>query len=200
MIPSRRPGPWVDTVDDTDDPDRLGVFVPTIMGAGLIMSLVVFVADQTSRLRSRRARERQRAVMARRLALQTVGVAPDAAEPADLGLRRRWVYAVLGGALVGLAVYGFVGSFWNYWNPVHPWRGIGWIWAVSNVAVVALGWAGIAIARIGFGWPRVEPSAWPFLLRLPLVRHPAPLESVPAPLESVEVVEGAAPAEPTRQA
>ena len=177
MIPARRWRTWGDDVGI----DRFGVFVPTIMGAGVVMSVLLLLSDATTKLQGSRRRERRTAISARNVALDTAGdVVPE--EAAD-GSVRRWsnrAYLAIGSALGGLAVYGLIGSFWNYWNPVHPWRHIAWIWALSTAIGLTLLWSGIVVLALALRPDDPPPASRRVLVGTFLSRRPPPVQRAPS--------------------
>ncbi|MCZ7527164.1 MAG: hypothetical protein M5U14_12750 [Acidimicrobiia bacterium] len=79
--PSRSPFAWLDP-----DDGRLGVFVPVLLGAGVIVSAVAWVVERVARATARPSLERGLALRLGSLALPEDGLVPEA-EPADpLGL------------------------------------------------------------------------------------------------------------------
>lgn len=137
MISLLRRDPFLD-----DDPmESLHVFVPGLMGAGILLSVGIMVSDVLQRLRGGRGARREVELVAR-------SVVSDVArsvhrehhlDPA-VGLRRRTTYMAYAALFLGLGVYGLIGSFWNYINLVDDGyvEGIAWVWALSFAAVAGL--------------------------------------------------------------
>ena len=147
------------------------VFVPAILGVGLLVSLGALARDAIHRLRGRRWLDRRSSLDGREAAL-LVTPGEEAARHDVEGRRARWLYAVFGIASCTLAVYLFFGSYGNYIGWTGWVRDIGWIWLGYLVAVVGFGLLGIAVGSIAIWWDR--PPAWtrPFLVRTPLGHLP----------------------------
>lgn len=113
-----------DLEDDLTDPGSVRVFVPSIMGAGILVSLGILVGDLRRALAPRAGEARSKAHRRRRaLAL----VAPMAGEigaplpvvpPLRRRLRSRPFYAGLFTAAVSLSLYVGIGSTFNYLRDV----------------------------------------------------------------------------------
>lgn len=156
MLPTRR----IETVAD-DLAKGTNVFVPSIMGAGVLLSLGVMIADFVKKLKGDRGRIREVELVADYIAEDVLrSIHREDRIPVDRGLRSRRTYLLLAAGFVGLTLYGFIGSFWNYINPVDDgWvEDIAWIWAVSLVALASLLTVGVALAVIAWRYPEVP--AW----------------------------------------
>lgn len=159
-----------------------GVFVPGMLGAGLLVSTGLLLSDAFAKLRGQdaasRAAHRRAALIARDVLRPTAAATPPAPPTA---LRRPGVYWVIGIAGIALGVYGLIGSFWNFWNasPDLQWsEHIAWLWAVLTIAalaMIALGIACVMLARQREGAPA---ALLPLLLTTPLGRR-APRGSAP---------------------
>jgi hypothetical protein len=149
------------------DASRLHVFVPGIMGVGLLVSLAVLLLDGVRRVTSGRTHERHAQIAASRIVAE-VHAAAGAAEPASpVGQRHRWVYGAVAAALLSLGLYSMVGSTSNF--IFQEWvRHVAWVWAASTVAGVSLVWVGVCAAALLI-W-REDPPAFvhPLLRRTPL--------------------------------
>lgn len=165
----------VDELIERGETRELGIFVPAIMSAGLVFSLVALVQDGLNRRRWT-AQNRRTAVAALALAdLVRTGVEPgrDVVRP---WLRSRAAYAALGpAATVGAVLLG-IGATENYLRDDGYVAGIAWLWALSILVSVALLVGGLAAVAIVVRWPR--PPVWvlPFLVRTPLARRPTALD------------------------
>lgn len=164
MIPTARRDPFVD-----DDPtESLHVFVPGLMGAGVLLSVGIMITDALHRLRGGRGARRQAELVAWFAASDVVrSVHREAQLDPAVGLRRRVTYVVNAALFLGLGVYGLIGSFWNYMNPVDDgWvEGIAWVWALSFVVVAGLLSLGGVLAFIAWRHPNVPSWARRFLAR-----------------------------------
>lgn len=148
-------------------PSRLHVFVPGIMGVGLLVSLAVLLLDGIRRVTSGRTHERHARIVASQI-VADVEAAAGAAEPASPpGQRHRWVYGAVAAALLSLGLYSMVGSTSNF--IFQEWvRHVAWVWAASTMAGVSLVWVGVCAAALVI-W-REDPPAFvhPLLRRTPL--------------------------------
>ncbi len=130
MIPARRS--WV--FDDHDE-DRLHVFVPGAMGAGILLSIGVLLSDAYRRLGGQRLARRRIATSARAVAAGVVG-ADDTAPVVPVGVRHPRVYVMVVAAGVGLAALLLSGATWNYFNPNGYVNDIAWLWAGGVVTAI----------------------------------------------------------------
>ena len=153
------------------DIDRAQIFVPAIMGAGLLVSLVTLLRDA--------AHGRRRAGRDRRTALQAAGVASfvQAGSPPDdamaSGLRPRFHYLLLALSAGGLAFYGGWGATKNYTAPAYRFGSDdAWIYALLLAGVAALvAVAGVA-ATVLVRWPDIPRPVRLLLARTPLGQEP----------------------------
>lgn len=149
----RAPRPWV--FEDLDE-DRLHVFVPAAMGAGILLSLGILISDAYRKSGGQRLVER-------RVAFTAQGVAADVVSPstAELDapsvLRLAPVYVVVAAATLGLFALLVPGATWNYLDPGGYVEGIGWLWAVSIVASVFF-------VRVGFIVAHAVPRWFPLIV------------------------------------
>ncbi|CAB4589368.1 MAG: phosphatase PAP2 family protein [Actinobacteria bacterium] len=142
--------------DELLDGRRLHVFVPAIMGVGLLFWLAGEVRDllraTTDASRDKRARIAGHAIAREVLGTRT----PD--RPEQRGLRSRPVYALLAITLVGGAWYVAIGSIANYLRGDGYVGDIAWLLALalaaSTVALVLGVVAGVVFVR----WP--DPPVW----------------------------------------
>lgn len=165
------PTPRVRTLADDVDPDGLHVFVPGIMGAGVLMSLGILVGDLVRRLSGGAGRQREIELTAWYLTRDVArSVHRERRLDSSVGLRPRRTYAVLALLFLGVGVYGLVGSFWNYVNPVDQgWvEDIAWVFALSVLAAGLLLVTGGVLALIARRHPAVPPWARRILARTPL--------------------------------
>lgn len=167
------------------EPEALHVFVPGLMGVGVLLSMGLMVTDLLHRVRGDRAASREVQLIAWFVASDVVrSVHRDVELDPTTGLRSRTTYVVNAVLFLGLGIYGLVGSFWNYVNPVDEgWvEDIAWVWAVSLLAVAGLLAIGGVLGFIAWRYPQVPPWARRFLARTPIGVPPAqvPLNDRPA--------------------
>ncbi|MEX2586690.1 MAG: hypothetical protein WD602_01680 [Actinomycetota bacterium] len=173
MIPlrARMLGWSADLEDDLAGSDPK-VFVPSIMGAGVLISLGVLFADLQRLVGVGAARRRN---LARRRA--TVMVAPIAEAlnipapslpPVLRKLREREFYVWLFVLSTGFALYVAIGSTANYLGDRSPFSGVLWMEVLAlSVSAVALvvGFLGFGVAR---RYPRIPKWARRSVERTPL--------------------------------
>ncbi len=144
-----------DLEDDLGDPATLPVFVPAIMGAGILASLAVLAADLARALRPRTRAARRRAVLqSRALVLvvplaEAIGVSPPPLAPLRRRLRTRKFYVCLFVVSVTLSLYVAIGSTANYLRAGGYVEGVLWleVLAISaSVFFLALGVVALAVA------------------------------------------------------
>ncbi len=141
---------------DLVDTTRLHVFVPAIMGVGLLFWLVGEARD-LARASLDASRDKQARIAGHTIARAVVGTDIDD-RPEQRGLRSRPVYALLAVTLVGGAAYVSIGSIANYLRADGYVGDIAWLLslalAVSAVALVLGVVAGVTFVT----WP--SPPTW----------------------------------------
>lgn len=134
------------------------VFVPGALAGGVIVSLGLMLVDVVQRIRGTVAADRRRILTARSLVSETVhgehGSVCD-----RYGLRRDAVYGLSAGLSLGLAAYLVPGATWNFFKPRGYLSDIGWIWAISLVAVAVFATLGIRLLRAAPQWGIVVAAA-----------------------------------------
>lgn len=136
-----RPLGWVaDVEDDVAGADVLHVFVPSIMGVGILASLAILLVDGVRALDPRRTAARRR-ISVRRQAGDLVGpVAAAAGVPLPpppavrRRLRKRRTYIAVFVVSTATALYVAIGSTANYLRPGGYLEGVVWVQAVASVA------------------------------------------------------------------
>jgi phosphodiesterase/alkaline phosphatase D-like protein len=167
---------------------EVSIFVPAVLGVGLLFSIATLVRDSIHRLRGgqwlgRRARVEGYASGR----LTTEG---DRIPAEDHTTRRpRVVYGVVGVVMVLLAGYLLVGSYGNYIGWTGWVESIGWIWCGYLLFAFAFAYAGAAALVIALRWE--SPPAWaqPFLARTPFGAtrvESSPTNGGPLPLRSTD--------------
>ncbi|MGY2003696.1 alkaline phosphatase D family protein [Blastococcus sp. SYSU DS1024] len=147
------------------------IFVPAIMGAGLLVSAFTLVRDALHG-RNRRGRTRATALEAAAVArFVRTGEPPDGA--LAVGLRPRVHYVLLALVTGALAVYGARGATKNY-APARSGMFEGLAWMYALLLLVAAGMAVVAVlsAVAATTWP--GPPRWlrPLLASTPLGQAP----------------------------
>jgi hypothetical protein len=163
--------------DDAGDLDARRVFVPSMMGVGILLSLAVLASDALRALGPGRARARQLARRRRRAVALVAPMADAVGMPAPFitsarrRLRPRWTYVALFVGGVSLSLYVAIGSTANYRRPGGYLEGVLWVELVaiaSSLLFMTLGLAGLAIAR---RYPLVPHWARPAVEHTPFGRR-----------------------------
>jgi membrane-associated phospholipid phosphatase len=147
------------------DEVTLGVFVPAIMGAGVVFSLATVVRDLVERGTSVAA-GRNAEVRGRLAAGEVLGRPGQ-----DVGSRPLWHRGALGltgVAAIAFAIYLAIGTTYNYFYPGGYLGRIAWLWTLS-LALVALAAALGTAALLGAARGRVPGWSWQVLVRTPLL-------------------------------
>ncbi|HEX6197108.1 MAG TPA: alkaline phosphatase D family protein [Jiangellaceae bacterium] len=160
---------WHNDPFDVSDRGR-HVFVPAIMGAGLLFSLATLVRDL---VRSRQGRapgfDRRLDVAGRASARHVLtGEAPATAMRA--AVRPRVYYLLTAITTLGIAVYVVIGATANYFRTNGYVAGVAWLWAVAMILGMLLAFVGGQAWRIFRAWPVPPPSTSVLLVQTPLGR------------------------------
>lgn len=167
-----------DVEDDLGDPVAMRVFVPSIMGAGILASLAVLAADAVRALDPRRRGARRRAELQRRALTLVVPLAEaiGVSAPAPLRLRRRLrsrrFYAVLFVLSVTLSLYVAIGSTANYLRPGGYLEGVLWIEVLALSASLFFLGLGVVALAVALRHPVPPRWAWAVIDHSPLGRLP----------------------------
>jgi hypothetical protein len=167
------------SLGDDVDPGGLFVFIPGALASGFLISIGLLVGDAFRKLRGsagtdRRVRHTGAAVA------DEVRAGSGASRRTTSGLRPRPVYGVVGGIAIALVVAVVPGATWNFMNPEGYIADIGWVWAVSLLAVFGFAVVGIQTLRLAPEWLPVIIAAIGvgFALRFALGGEPLILRSV----------------------
>jgi hypothetical protein len=153
-----------DVEDDLGDPAVMRVFVPSIMGAGILASLAVLVADAVRALDPRRRGGRRHADVQRRARAlilplaQAIGVPPPSLPRVRRQLRSRRLYAVLSVVSVTLALYVAIGSTANYLRAGGYVEGVLWIEVLALSA--SLFFLGLGVVALAVALRHPVPPRW----------------------------------------
>jgi hypothetical protein len=151
------------SLGDDVDPGGLFVFIPGALATGFLISIGLLVGDAFRGLRGDVGSERRVRHTGAAVADEVRG-GSGAARRTVSGLRSRPVYGVVGAVSLALVVAVIPGATWNFLNPVGYIGDIGWIWAVSLLAVLGLAvlgtqtlrlvpeWVPFVIAAVGVGF------------------------------------------------
>ena len=158
------------------DVDKAQIFVPAIMGAGILISLLTLVRDALHRKKWRG--------QARRVSLQAHAAAHHAltGEPPGValaaGVRPRVAYLLVCLSSGTLAVYVCIGATLNYLRTGYYVVDILWLWALSLVATAAFGAVAVVCGVAFVRWPRLPRWQLPLLAHTPLGQRPASADAV----------------------
>jgi hypothetical protein len=145
--------------DDLGDSGTLQVFVPSIMGAGILVSLAVLVADLFRVLNPRANPARRRALMRRRALPLVVPLAAALGLPAPelprlrRRLRSRRFYLALFAVSVTLSLYVAIGSTANYLRAGGYVEGVLWLEVVAMSASLFFLGVGVAAVAVALRYP-----------------------------------------------
>lgn len=163
-----------DLEDDLTDPGSVRVFVPSIMGAGILVSLGILMGDLRRALAPRAGEVRRQAHL-RRQALALVAPmsgAIGAPLPAVPALRRRLrsrpFYAGLFAAAVSLSLYVGIGSTFNYLRDVGLFSHKVWMESLAISVSVAFFAMAVVAAVTVLRYPVIPRWARPLIERTPL--------------------------------
>lgn len=133
-------------VADIAGADRLRVFVPAVMGVGLLFWLAGELRDLV-RAGGRASEAKRAAVAGHAVARQVAGPGGAADTAARAGLRPRPVYLVAGVVLAGGGVYVGVGAAANFARRGGYVEGISWVLVLAlSAAAAALAYGAAALA------------------------------------------------------
>ena len=154
--------------------DRLNIFVPAVMGVAASFWLVTMVWD-TVRWRRDESLAR-RTTIAGRGAARLVRQDGDPPDADHIGLRHRGAYLVISATLITVALYVFLGSFFNYRREGGYLEHAAVVLAIASIVAVVAGIAGLAALVTWLRWP--EPPRWvrSLVQATPLSRTPLDLQ------------------------
>lgn len=150
-----------DVEDDLASPDRLRVFVPSVMGAGLLVSLAILFGDLVRRVlpdRTRRHRRiQQRAIDMVTPVAHALGAPAPILGPMRWRLRSRRAYVAIAAASLSASPYVAIGSYFNYTRPGGYLEGEVWVFSLALIATAALFGLAVAAATLAM-WPSTPPG------------------------------------------
>ncbi len=162
---SARRDPWLDA-----DIDRFSIFVPAIMSAGLLFSVLTLVRDA--------AHDRQHRHRARRVRIAAAATAdhvttgdPAATTLAQL-VRPRVTYLAISLSCVVVAAYIAIGAVANYLRPGGYVSDIAWLLSLSAITVLFLVWLGLGAGMLFARFPHTPAWVAELLLSTPLGQTP----------------------------
>lgn len=131
------------------------VFVPAIMSAGLLFSIVTLVRD-AARWGGTRARERRSTIEAHAVVNDVLGNPHP--PPSETGVLSRSTYLATATMMVAGAAYISIGSTANFLRDGGYVTDISWLLAVSLMLAALLGFLGGVSLIVFLRWP--DPPAW----------------------------------------
>jgi hypothetical protein len=168
---------------------EVAIFVPAVLGAGVMFSLGLAARDLLRSLRGQRGPGRREIVEGRVAASLA---RPTTAEPMPvwLGFRPRWLYGPLGVAAVALAVYVTIGAWANFLGVTEWAEYVAWALAMMQVAAMAFSVTGVAALVLFVRWHHPPPWAWSVMLSTRLAgpragTKPAEGPETPVPTRAV---------------
>ncbi len=160
------------TFDDVD-PDRLHVFVPGILGAGILVSIGLLFADAARKIGGGRGQRRQVQIAAHHLAHDVIGRGDlESARRDHTGMRKRGTYLVSAALFIGLGIYGVLGSTFNFLGVTRWSENVAWIWAGLLVIVASFLFLGFILLGTALRWNRIPAAARAVVVRSPLGKAP----------------------------
>lgn len=144
-----------DIEEDLVDAGSARVFVPSIMGAGILVSLGILVGDALRRIAPSAGAARRHAATRRRVRrlvaplADAIGAPAPSLPKARRRLRSRRFYAFLFVGSVTLSLYVAIGSTANYLRDSGPFSGVVWMEALAmsaSVFFLAVGVISLAVA------------------------------------------------------
>lgn len=161
MIPWReRALRWTaEMEDDLGDSGTLQVFVPSIMGAGILVSLAVLVGDLVRVLNPRANPARRRALLRRRALplvvplAEALGLPPPELPRLRRRLRSRRFYLALFAVSVTLSLYVAIGSTANYLRAGGYVEGVLWLEMLAMSASLFFLGVGVAAGVLTVRYP-----------------------------------------------
>lgn len=153
--------PWTDA-----DVDRFGIFVPAIMSAGLLFSIVTLLRDA---VHGRRHRHRERRVeIAGAAAAGHVTTGASATAALERVLRPRSAYLLTALTCIGASAYVVIGAVGNYGRENGYVSDIAWLLALSVITGFLLLWLGVGAGLLYARYPDTPAWATELLISTPL--------------------------------
>ncbi|MFV1962036.1 MAG: hypothetical protein ACC658_09385 [Acidimicrobiia bacterium] len=136
---------------DDVDPGALFVFIPGALAGGFLISVGLLISDAVRKLRGDAGIERRVKHTGAAVA-DEVRAGAGASRRTESGLRPRAVYGAVSAISFALVVLVVPGATWNFFNPDGYIQNVGWVWAVSMLAVIGLWVLGVQTLRLAPEW------------------------------------------------
>lgn len=173
LPPAANPGrpTVVQALDDVDTPGAT-VFVPAVMGLGVIVSLAVGLTSMAQRMLGEPGTDRRSRLLAHQSSLVALH-GEQAAQRDTAGLRSRRTYALVGLGLVALGLYIGIGEVANYFRVGDYLWLTAWVLAVILMCAVCFEVAGALTLRAALHYDCPPPASRSFLAGALLTRRTA---------------------------
>jgi hypothetical protein len=162
--PTRHPVPA-----ELSDRER-HLFVPAVMGAGLLFSIATVVRDMLHSRQGRAPGLDRRLDIAGRASAHHVATGDPPARGLRAAARPRVFYLLTGIAALGVAAYVVIGSTYNYLREAGYVAGVAWLWGVTVLLGVLLTVIGLLSLRMFVSWPAASRGVIRLLVHTPLGR------------------------------
>jgi len=149
-----------DLEDDLGEERSARVFVPSIMGAGILASLAIMLLDGVRALNPRTAPGRRRALVRRRATRMVtpvaaaIGASLPPAPALRRRLRRRRTYAALFAVSTTTSIYVAIGSTANFLRPGGYLEGVVWMQLLASLASLLFLGIGVVALALVLRYPR----------------------------------------------
>jgi membrane-associated phospholipid phosphatase len=149
------------------------LFVPAIMGAGLLFSIATVVRDVLHSRQGRAPGLDRRLDVAGRASAHHVATGESPASGLGMAARPRVFYLLTAMAALGFAAYVVVGSSYNYLREAGYVAGVAWLWGVAVLLGALLSVIGLLSLRMFVSWPAPSRGVIRLLVNTPLGRSTA---------------------------
>ncbi|MGH9279888.1 MAG: hypothetical protein ACRD12_17545 [Acidimicrobiales bacterium] len=152
---------WTDDIEqDLGGGESMSVFVPSIMGVGILASLAILIVDAL-RVVNPRNRAGRRRLLVRRRAVRLVAPAAaaiGAPAPPPPSMRRRMrsrrTYAILFVVATATSLYVAIGSTANYLRPGGYLEGVLWMQLLASAGSALFLGIGVVALALAVRYPR----------------------------------------------
>lgn len=146
------------------------LFVPAIMGAGLLFSIAAVVRDMLHSRQGRAPGLDRRLDISGRASARHVATGERPGSALRTAARPRVFYLLTALAALGVAAYVVTGSTYNYLRAAGYVAGVAWLWAASLLLGIVLTVVGLLSLRMYLSWPVPARGVIRLLVHTPLGR------------------------------
>lgn len=157
------------------------LFVPAIMGAGLLFSIATVVRDMLHSRQGRAPGLDRRLDIAGRASAHHVATGEPPARALRTAARPRVFYLLTAMATLGVAAYVVIGSTYNYVRAAGYVAGVAWLWGAAMVLGTLLTVVGLLSLKMFASWPAPSRGVVRLLVNTPLGRSSAVATEAEAP-------------------